>query len=128
MMRKVTRLEMKSVLRLFVVFYALIGLYVAVTGVLNGDDSIVCPFGFVYPAAHAYITVTLNLPHPASWLTAGLVTIVVVFYGLTGAISGVPIVLVYNAVGRWWPLFSAEFAPEAPPPPSPIREELWPSS
>ena len=34
----------------------------------------------------------------------GFIIIGVVFYTLTGLISGATLVLVYNWVARWWPL------------------------
>jgi len=127
-MRKVVRLDTKSTMRLFAVFYALMGVYAVVEGVLDGVNTVACPLGFLYPVAHAYITINLNMSHPADISTLGLVVIGIVVFGITGAVSGIPLILIYNVLGRWWPLFLAEVAPEAPPTPSPTREQLWPDA
>ncbi len=88
-MHKILRLDMLSVVRLFVAFYAVIGIYAASRSALMGADSVLCPFGFEYPLSHATINLTINLPHPASWVTPFLVLIAIVFYAITGAISGI---------------------------------------
>jgi hypothetical protein len=68
-----------------------------------GADSVLCPFGFEYPLSHATINLTINLPHPASWVTPFLVLIAIVFYAITGAISGTAVVILYNISSKYWP-------------------------
>jgi hypothetical protein len=122
-MRKVLRLDMNSTLRMFAAFYAFVGLCVGSKAAIVNDDSLVCPFGFAYPMTQAIITVTLNLPHPATWLTMGLILITGVFYAITGLISGAAVVLVYNIVGKFWPLFSVQVEAESQPVQAETRTE-----
>jgi hypothetical protein len=109
--RKILRLDMLSAVRLFAVIYALIGLYASSKSVILGEESIDCPFGFQYPMLHATVDVTIKLPQ-AAWLAPFLVLISVVFYALTGIISGVAAVLLYNLTSRFWPGVSAEVEAE----------------
>jgi len=107
-MRKVTRLDMISMLWLFGIFYALVGLFVASKAVLVDAESVLCPFGFAYPMCTFYLYLTVHLPHPATWLSAGIIVITVVFYSLTGLISGAAVVLAYNLVARIRPLLTVQ--------------------
>jgi hypothetical protein len=111
-MRKVVRLDMNSVLRLFAVFYAVIGLYVATKAAISGDTSVECPFGWAFPMLHFYIFVTVTLPQPAKLLTLGIIVITSVFYALTGLITGGTMVIAYNLMAKVWPLFSAQVESE----------------
>lgn len=65
-MRRIVRLNMVSVLSLFAVFYAVVGLWASSKAVMTHQDAIVCPFGFAFPMAQAVITVTIHLPNPAT--------------------------------------------------------------
>lgn len=114
-MRKVVRLDMNSALKVFAVFYALIGLYVASKAAIQGDESVQCPFGFAFPMLTLYIYLTVHLPRPATFFTGGLILITTVFYALTGLFSGTVIVFAYNLIARRWPLVSADFASEPRP-------------
>jgi hypothetical protein len=114
-MRKILRLDLVSTLRLFVVFYALIGLWASSKSALSGDTTVDCPFGFYYPLLHFDVNLTINLPNPASWLTPFIVLISIVFYGSTGAISGTALVLLYNYTSRFWPGVKASVEQDALP-------------
>lgn len=107
-MRKIKRLDLKSMLWVFAVFYAVVGLCVASKAVIVDDESIQCPFGLAYPLCTLYLYLTVHLPHPATWMSAGIIVIAVVFYALTGLMSGAAVVFAYNAVARFWPLLSAK--------------------
>jgi hypothetical protein len=111
-MRKIVRLDMHSTVRLFVASYAVIGLYSASKAAILGDESILAPFGFAYPLCTLYFYLTIHLPNPATFFTGGIILITTVFFALTGAISGATVVFVYNFLARFWPLLSAEFAPD----------------
>jgi hypothetical protein len=111
-MRNVVRLDMNSALKVFAVFYAMVGLYVASKAAIHGDESVLCPFGFAFPLLTFYIYLTVHLPNPATWVTGGIILMTTVFYALAGLFSGTVIVLAYNLVARKWPLVRAEFAPE----------------
>jgi hypothetical protein len=107
-MRKILRLDMLSVVRLFAIFYAVIGVYAASKSAIMGKDSVLCPFGFEYPLSYATINLTVSLPHPATWVTPFMVLIAVVFYAITGVISGVTVVILYNISSKYWPGVLAE--------------------
>jgi len=111
--RKVLRLDMSSTVRLFVLVYSLIGLYAASKSVIVGDESIYCPFGFEYPLLHLTIDVTFKVPREV-WLSPFMVLISVIFYALSGIISGVAAVLLYNLTAKFWPGISAVVSTEAP--------------
>ncbi len=102
-MRKIVRLDVPSVIAACAVFYALLGLYSASKSVLAGAESLTCPFGFAFPFTTLFVTITLHLPHPATWLTAVLIVITSVFYGLTGVMSGLVVAYGYNFTSRFWP-------------------------
>ncbi len=111
-MRKILRLDMAPVVRLFAFLYAAIGLYVSSKAAILGYDSVTCPFGFEYPMAHWTVNLPLQLPHPASLLTWVFVLISAASYGLTGVISGAVAVYAYNHSTQFWPGFSGELAGE----------------
>jgi hypothetical protein len=112
-MRKVLRLDYLSTIRLFVMVYSVIGLYTASKSVIVGDESIYCPFGFQYPMLYLTLDVTFKLPQ-AAWIAPFLVLISVIFYALTGIISGFTAVLLYNLTARFWAGISAAVANESP--------------
>jgi hypothetical protein len=118
-MRKVTRLDMISILRLFAIFYSVVGFCVATKAVIVDDESVLCPFGFAYPLCTFYIYLTIHLPHPATWMSAGIIVIMVVFYALTGLISGAAVVFAYNLLARVWPALSVRVQGDAAPPSEP---------
>lgn len=107
-MRKIIRLNMVSALRIFAISYAFIGLYVSLKAAITGAESILAPFGFAYPMVTFYIYLTIHLPQPANALTLGLGSIVIVFYAITGLISGTAVVLLYNWLSSFLPLLSGE--------------------
>jgi len=123
-MRKVVKLDVLSVVRLFVIFYAAVGLFASVKAVLNDAEKLYCPFGFEYP--FLYYTVNINFT-TSEWpriLTGVAVLIAVLFYAITGAISGATAAFAYNLTSRFWPGISAEVksdnqhaepAPQIPP-------------
>jgi hypothetical protein len=113
-MRKILRLDMISCVRVFIVFYAVIGLYASSKATMTGADTILCPFGFEYPYLFLRVNLNINLPNPPNAVTPFLVLISVVFYALTGAISGTAVVLLYNLTSRFWPGISAELEPDHP--------------
>jgi hypothetical protein len=117
---------MVSMLKLFGVFYALVGLFVACKAAISGDESIQLPFGFAYPLWTFYIYVTVHLPHPAAWSTMTVILMCVVFYSITGLISGAAVVLVYNWLARFWPFLSAEPERDSQPKPSETTPDLTP--
>jgi len=127
-MRRVVRLDWKSTITIFIVFYALVGLFVASKAAITGGNTLVCPFGFAFPMTQAIITITLHLPHPATWLTAGLTLITTVFYALTGLISGITVVLIYNFVARFRPLLWAQFEQDSPSERLDAQDEAQPAT
>jgi hypothetical protein len=118
-MRKIVRLDMKSTVALFAVFYAVVGLCVSTKAAIVGDESVQCPFGWAYPLFTFYIYLTVHLPSPATWYTLGIIVITTVFYGLCGLISGATAVIAYNLVARIWPFLSARVEGDPPPRPEP---------
>ena len=66
-MRRIVRLDMASMLKLFGLFYALVGLYIMSKAVLGGDDSLQFPFGFAYPLCSWYLYLTVHVPHSGAW-------------------------------------------------------------
>jgi hypothetical protein len=106
--RKILRFDMLSVVRLYAVLCAVIGVYTASKSALEGADTVLCPFGFEFPLLYLTVNLTINLPHPASWLTPFIVLISVIFYAITGAISGTTVVILYNISSRYWPGVLAE--------------------
>ncbi|MGB8262081.1 MAG: hypothetical protein WCE75_17110 [Terracidiphilus sp.] len=121
-MRKIVKLDIFSTVRVFVAFYALVGLYVSYMSALEGKDKVVCPFGFYYPMTYLTFNLNIDLPHPASWATFFIVIVAVIFYALTGLISGTTVVLTYNLTAKYWPAIRGELeplpAPAAPPAPA----------
>jgi thiol:disulfide interchange protein len=113
--RKILRFDMLSVVRLFVVFYAVIGVYAATKSAIMGEDTVLCPFGFEYPLLYLTVNLTIKLPHPTSWITPFVVFFSVMFYAITGAISGVTFVIVYNISSKYWPGVLAQVKAEERP-------------
>jgi hypothetical protein len=101
--RKILRLDIFSAARLFAILYALGGLYNSVKSVWAGDDFVSCPFGIWYPMWFFTVNLNIKIPHPASWLTPLVVLCPVAFYAVTGVISGVVLVILYNLTSKFWP-------------------------
>jgi hypothetical protein len=111
-MRKIHRLDYRSVVSVFAVFYAIIGVFAATKAAIASEDSVVFPFGFEYPLSHLNLDITFNLPHPASWITPVVVFIAAIFYAMSGVISGVTLVFFYNLTSKFWPGISAQVQDE----------------
>jgi hypothetical protein len=113
---------------LFVIFYAAIGLYIASKAAFTGAASVSCPFGFDYPYLYFRVNVDLGFPNPPSFATPVFVLISVVFYGITGAISGFTAAWAYNLTSRFWPGIAATIEPEKrQPEPAPQIAPLPPA-
>ena len=110
-MRKVLKLDVVSVVRLFVIFYAVIGLYAAAKAALTRASSVVCPFGLEYPYLYWRINLTIDLPDPPNATTPFFVVIAAVFYAITGAVSGATAAFAYNLTSRFWPGIAAIVEP-----------------
>ncbi len=107
-MRKILRLDVFSVATLFAVFYAGIGLYIALKSVLHDESSLLCPLGLELPVLHFTINITLKLPPTSVLVTPFFVINCVVFYAITGALSGTFVSILYNLTSRFWPGISGE--------------------
>ncbi len=128
-MRKVLKLDVLSVVRLFAVFYAAIGLYVSANAVLTGADKLNCPFGFDYPYLYFRVNINFELAEWPRMMAGVLVLIAMVFYSITGAISGAAAGFAYNLTSRFWPGLAAVVESEkkaveaTPAPPQPPAEQ-----
>ena len=111
-MRKVLKLDVLSVTRIFVLFYAAIGLYASVQTVLTNADKLYCPFGLDYPYLYFTVNIHFALSEWPGMMVGVLVLIAVMFYAITGAISGATAALAYNLTSRFWPGIAATVEPE----------------
>jgi hypothetical protein len=94
-MNKIVQLRTLSVAWLFAVLYGMVGLYASTKSVLQHDESVLCPFGFDFGMCRYTINVTLHAG-AGEWQPWSIIVISVVFYALTGAISGAAVALLYN--------------------------------
>ena len=126
-MRKVLKLDVLSVVWLFVIFYAAVGLFASAKSVLTGEEKVYCPFGLHLPFLYFTVDINFKLPEWPGMLASVLLIIAVVFYALTGAISGFTAAWAYNLTSRFWPGIAATVEPEKkiaeaalPPPRLPV--------
>ncbi|MGH9563863.1 MAG: hypothetical protein ACRD3S_20610 [Terracidiphilus sp.] len=82
-MRKIVRLDLLSAVRLFALFYAVIGLIVSLKSILTDEGSVYCPLGFHYPWLNLDVHLDVTPPNPPSVFTAFTVLIAVIFYAIT---------------------------------------------
>jgi hypothetical protein len=111
-MHKILRLNFFSAVRFFAVFYAIIGVYNSLVSVIQGAATIDFPIGFHYPEVAFNFSLSFTNPHPVSIATPFAVLGAVFFYAVTGAISGAPFIVLYNATSRFWPAVTATFEPD----------------
>jgi hypothetical protein len=111
-MRKVLKLDVLSVARLFATLYAVIGLYVSAKAVLTGAEKLNCPFGIDYPYLYFRVNINFVLAEWSAWMTPVLLLIAMMFYAITGAISGAIAAIAYNLTSRFWPGIAAIVEPE----------------
>jgi hypothetical protein len=107
LVRKILRLDTFSVVNLFAVFYAIVGLFDAMTAVLRDQSSLPCPLGIELPMLH--FTMNFAFSRPESQVAALLLVIIcAIFFAITGAISGAFVSILYNLTSRFWPGISGK--------------------
>jgi len=114
-MQKILRLNFYSAVRLFALFYAIIGVYNSLKSVFQGAATIDFLLGFHYPMVAFDIPLSLTNPHPVSIVTPFAILGAVACYAITGAISSAPFIVLYNATSRFWPGVIATFEPDKHP-------------
>jgi len=115
-MRKIVRLDYLNIVSLFAAFNAAVGLYAVSKSVIDGATKAICPLGLAYPLLTFTINLNLDLSQHDLWLISADIIIAVIFYALSGAISGAVLVFVYNLTARFWAGLVGEVEESKPSP------------